>query len=199
MSHEVLAILGIVGALTNVGATIPYVRDIFRHKTKPQRAMWWIYAGLFTLLFAAQLDAKSGWVLALTAEYVLSSTLLAVLSLRYGYGSFHKRDVLSIGIAVLGLAAWLITDNPLLAILMVVIVDFAGFWLTIVKSWHAPHSETLISWELSLVGNVFGVFAVSSWSFTVLVYPVYAVIGTGLLVGVLIYRRRIITEDPGDY
>jgi hypothetical protein len=199
MSSEMRIIFGIVGALINAASLVPYVRDIIRHKTKPQRSMWWIYSGLFLLLFAAQLDAGSGWVVVLTAEYVLSATTIAILSLKYGYGSLHKRDGLSIGVALFGLAAWLITSNPLLAIIMVVMVDFAGFWLTIVKTWHAPHSETLISWELSLIGNIIGVAAVTTWSFTVLVYPVYAVLGTALLDWIIIYRRRKIAVDPIDY
>lgn len=199
MHTELPAIIGIVGALLNFSGTIPYIRDIFRHKTKPQRTMWWIYAGLFILLFAAQQSAHTGWALALTLEYIFSSILIASLSIRYGFGSFHKRDFLSIGAAVVGLGLWLVTSSPVLAILMVIAVDFAGFWLTLVKSWHAPYSETLISWQLSFIGACFSVFAVAHPSFTTLVYPIYAVVFNGLLVGLLMYRRTKLTEDPLDY
>jgi len=161
--------------------------------------MWWIYTGLFALLFAAQRGANSGWVVIVTAAYVIDSALNAILSIKYGFGSFHKRDAVSIAIAILGMSAWAVTSNPLLAILMIIVVDGAGFWLTLVKTWHAPHSETLITWQLALLGNVFGVLAVRNRSFVTLVYPVYAVAAVAILVGLMMARRREITEDPTDY
>lgn len=161
--------------------------------------MWWIYSVLFTLLFVAQLSAGAHWLLIVTAEYVLASLLIAVLSVLYGFGSFHKRDTVSLAIAAAGLLAWLLTNRPIIAILMVVIVDFAGFWLTLVKTWHAPHSETLIAWQLSCVAAVLSVFAAGTWNFTIIVYPVYAVLGSGLLVWLIMYRRTKVREDPKDF
>jgi hypothetical protein len=102
-------------------------------------------------------------------------------------------------VAVAGLLAWLVTSNPLLAICMVIIVDFAGFWLTLVKTWHAPHSETLVSWEIAFVGAILSVFAAGTWDIAVIIYPIYAVLGTGLLVWLIIYRRRQVTEDLADF
>ena len=161
--------------------------------------MWWIYAFLFALLFSAQLSAGAHWLLILTAEYVLTAFLIAVLSVKYGYGSFHKRDTVSVAIAGLGLVAWLLTDRPLVAILMVIVVDFAGFWLTLVKTWHAPHSETLITWQLSLVSAALSVFATNTMNVTIMAYPLYAVLGTALIVWLIMYRRTKITEDPTDF
>jgi len=192
-------LFGLLAGILSVTSTVPYVIDIFRHKTKPERAMWWIYSVLFTLLFVAQLSAGAHWLLIVTAEYVLASLLIAVLSVPYGFGSFHKRDTVSLAIAAAGLLAWLLTNRPIIAILMVVIVDFAGFWLTLVKTWHAPHSETLIAWQLSCVAAVLSVFAAGTWNFTIIVYPVYAVLGSGLLVWLIMYRRTKVREDPKDF
>lgn len=199
MHGTLLAAIGITSGGLNIIGLVPYVRDIFRHKTKPERAMWWIYAGLFFMLGSAQFAAGGHWLVLVTATYAFSSFLIAVLSVRYGYGSFHKRDMFSVAVALLGLGLWLITDRPLLAIIMVIIVDFAGFWLTLVKTWHAPHSETLISWQLSLAAAVLSVVTAGTWSFVVLIYPIYAVVFDGLLVWEIIYRRRKITKDSQDF
>ena len=161
--------------------------------------MWWIYSGLFALLFAAQASAGAKWLLIISGEYVFASIVIAILSVKYGFGSFHKRDSISIGIALLGFVLWVLTNNPLIAILGVVVIDFAGFWLTLVKTWHAPHSETLISWQLSLIAAVLSVFTIGTWSFTLVVYPLYAVIGTALLVWLIMYRRTKVKVDPVDF
>lgn len=192
------AVAGITGGIICLCASIPYILDIFRHETKPERAMWWIYSFLFVLLFAAQASARSGWVLVVTAEYILSSLLTAILSLKYGFGSFHKRDYVSIAIAAAGILIWWLTGSPLLAIIMIIIVDFAGFWLTLLKTWYAPHSETLISWEISLVGSVLSIFATGRFSLTVTIYPVYAALTITLLVWEIRYRRSKIKTDAKD-
>jgi hypothetical protein len=67
---------GIVAGLANLAGFIPYIRDIFRHKTKPERAMWWIYSMLFMVLWAAQLGAGATWLLISTATYVITALWL---------------------------------------------------------------------------------------------------------------------------
>jgi hypothetical protein len=161
--------------------------------------MWWIHTALFMLLFAAQLKADAKWLLIISGEYVLTSLIIAILSVKYGFGSLHKRDGVSLIIAVLGLAFWIITDKPLVAILSVIVIDFAGFWLTLVKTWHAPHSETLVTWQLNCASAIISLFAISNWTFTIVSYPLYAVLGTVLIVWLIMYRRTRIREDPVDF
>ncbi|HTE22573.1 MAG TPA: hypothetical protein VK674_06050 [Candidatus Limnocylindria bacterium] len=191
--------VAVVAGLLNVLGFVPYLRDTLRRKTKPERAMWWIYAVLFGLLFAAQMEAGAGWLLFVTGAYIASSVVIAILSLWYGYGSFHKRDTISLVVAAVGLLLWQLSDRPLVAIVLVIIVDFAGFWLTLVKTWHAPHSETLISWQLAFVTAVLSIFSVGAWTLDVLIYPVYAVLATALIVWMIMYRRTKVTEDLPDF
>jgi hypothetical protein len=193
--HAFRLAAGIVAGLANLAGFIAYIRDIFRHKTRPERAMWWIYSVLFMVLWAAQLSAGATWLLISTATYVITTLCIAILSLRYGYGSFHARDVISLAVAALGLLLWRATNDPLLAILMVVVVDLAGFWLTLFKTWQAPHSETLFAWQLALVSAVFGLLSVSSWRFSLIVYPLYAIVADALLIWIIVYRRPTVAHD----
>ncbi len=161
--------------------------------------MWWVYSVLFTVLFVAQMSAGAGWLLVLTSGYVLSSILIAALSLKYGYGKFHRRDLISLLVAGVGLLIWWLFSQPLLAIIMVIIIDFAGFWLTLVKTWHAPHTETLISWQLSLIAGAVGIFSIKTWSAATLAYPIYAVLGMALIVWLIMYRRTKVSRDVQDF
>lgn len=195
MNEKTLATIAIIAGIINFVGLMPYIVDIFKRKTKPERAMWWIYTFLFMLLFAAQLKAGASWLLVVTAVYVLTSAVIAILSLKYGYGSFHKRDFYSIALALAGVGLWLSTDNPLTAIILVIVIDAAGFWLTLVKTWYAPYSETLISWQAACVSAALSLVAVGSWKFELLVYPLYALLGTGLIVGIILYRRAHFTQN----
>ena len=199
MHQDLLLSAAILSGTTNIVGFVPYARDIFHHKTKPERAMWWIYTALFTLLYAAQASAGAHLLLIVSAVYIVTSATIALLSLRYGYGSFHRRDILSICVAIFGLVLWKITSNPLTAILIVIVIDFAGFWLTIVKTWQAPHSETLVSWQLSLFSALFSIFSIGTRDFSLAAYPTYAVLADALLVWVIIYRRTKVREDLIDF
>jgi hypothetical protein len=199
MEDTLRAVIGAAAAIINVLGFMPYIRDILRHKTKPERAMWWIYVFMFGVLFAAQMDAGGRWLLLITGAYLVESAVIAMLSVRYGYGSFHKRDTISLLVAAVGLLLWLATDMPLVAIMLVIIVDFAGFWLTLVKTWHAPHTETLISWQLACVSAILSMFSISTWKLDIVVYPLYAAVVTALLAWLIMHRRTKVTEDLPDF
>ena len=61
MGQQLLAVLGIASAVVNTIGLVPYLRDIFRHKTKPERAAWWIWLTLNMIAFFAQLAAGATW------------------------------------------------------------------------------------------------------------------------------------------
>jgi hypothetical protein len=190
MSTALLAALGIASAVVNTIGLIPYLKDIFKHKTKPERATWWIWVALNAVAFTAQVGAGATWSLLLTAGELLSIGVIAYLSLNYGYGRLQQRDIISLLVAMLGLILWKFTNDPIFAIAIVVLIDLLGFWLTVTKTWKAPHTETLISWICAGFAGTFGTLAVGKLNFTQLLYPLYIMLANWLLVWVIVYRRK---------
>lgn len=190
MSTTVLAVTGIAAGVVNTVGLVPYIRDVFRHKTKPERATWWVWLALASLAFYAQWQAGATWSLIMTGAGIVACGLLAVLSLRYGYGRFHLRDTVSLVVAAVGIVIAQYIQSPLFALLVIIGVDIIGLWLTLYKSWLAPHTETLISWFLATVSGGLAALAVGEWNFTQLIYPAYLFVGNGLIVLVIVYRRR---------
>ncbi len=189
MSTTSLAALGIASGVVNILGLAPYVRDIFKGKTKPERATWWIWGTLSAIAFLAQLAAGARWSLYMTGGQMLVAFAIAIASVWYGYGTFHKRDIVSLLVAALGLLAWKFTHDPLAALLIVVFVDALAFWLTISKTWQAPHTETLISWVIAGIAGVMGVWSVGEWNLTKMIYPMYIMLANWLLVLIIIIRR----------
>ncbi len=191
MNTPLLAFLGIGSAILNTAGTIPYLRDIFRHKTKPERATWWIWFMLSLIAFSAQWAAGARWSLFMTGAQVAAVGTIAVLSVHFGYGSFQRKDLVSILVAIMGITLWGFTRQPLLALLIVVGIDLVALWLTIVKTWQAPLTETLINWILASGSGVLGILAVGELNFTKLIYPIYITLGNSSLMFIIIYRRRV--------
>lgn len=190
---------GLLAAAINVAGFFPYMLDILRGKTKPERAMWWIYSVLFIVLLIAQNGANAGWLLLATGSYIFSSVVIALLSIKFGYGKFHRRHLISAVVAIAGLILWRLTDQPLIAILLVIIIDSAGFWLTLLKTWHAPHSETLLAWQMALLSYFVSLLSIRNWTLNVIIYPLYAILGGTAIVWIITHRRKTISADPEDF
>src|ERR1700690_3316117 len=114
MSQTALAILGIGSGLLNIAGIVPYVRGILRGKTKPERATWWIWTWLMVVAFWAQVSAGATWSLFLTGSFLLCNAIIALLSLRHGYGKFRQRDFGAVCLAVAGILIWKATNRPIL-------------------------------------------------------------------------------------
>ena len=192
MTTTTLAAFGIASFVINTVGLIPYVRDILGHKTKPQRATWWIWLALNCIALAAQVAAGARWSLLFTAGSLLAVLLIALLSIKYGYGKFERKDGLSLMVALGGVVLWVLTKQPLAALLIVMAIDLIGYGLTFAKTWRAPHTETLIAWVLSGVAGTLGVLAVGDWDLAKLIYPLYITVVNWLLALMIMYRRRVI-------
>ncbi|HSX36448.1 MAG TPA: hypothetical protein VLH84_05965 [Patescibacteria group bacterium] len=189
MHTTLLATLGALAGMLQFISIVPYLVDIFRGKTKPERATWWIWLLLNLVSLGAQVGAHARWSLLLTAGQTIVTAAVAVLSLRHGYGKFHRKDMAAVGVAIVGVGLWWLLKSPLAALIVVVLVDLTGFWLTIEKTWKAPQTETLATWAISAVSGTLGALAVGALNATQLLYPLYIMTGNWLMVSIIIYRR----------
>jgi hypothetical protein len=190
MSMTTLAVLGISSAILNCIGFIPYVRAIRHGKTKPERASWWIWTVLILVALAAQAAAGATWSLFLTGGLFAGDVVVALLSLRYGYGRFKPVDAVSLGVAAVGIGLWKLTNNPLAALVVIVGVDFLGNWLTLMKSWRAPYTENVITWVFMSIAAIAGILSVGSLNPTKIIFPAYVVIANCCTAAALIYRRH---------
>ena len=190
MSTAFLATVGIAAGVIKLIGLIPYVKDIFRKKTKPERATWWIWTILNAVALGALIDAGGKWQLIMIVCQTLITGLIAILSVRFGYGTFRRKDMISIICAVIGVVLWQVTDQPILALLVVIAVDALAALLTAVKTWEDPTTETLSAWIMSTLGDFFGVLAVGTLNTTQLSYPVYILVADAAVMSIIFYRRK---------
>lgn len=190
-------VLGVLAGLFSMIGGAKYIWATLRHKAKPERAAWWIWFMLNIITFSAQWAAGASWSQGLIVGLVLVTGLLAFLSLKFGYGTFSRRDYISISLALLGLVLWRFTKDPLAAIVLVVIVDMLGAWLIILKAWRAPDSEVALNWALSSSGALLAAFAVGEVDLVKLLFPLYVTVADGTILAVVLYRRRVVRASSG--
>jgi hypothetical protein len=75
--------------------------------------------------------------------------------------------------AMAGIVLWFITDEPNLAILLVLIADLLASIPTIIKSFKRPETESWIAYALSTIGFGIGVFSIQTFNFENAAFAIY--------------------------
>ena len=152
---------------------VPYLRDIFLNKTKPERASWFLWAILGFISFFSQFAKGAFWSLIMTGAQAVGDFSIFILAIKYGLGGFRKRDVMGLTGAAIGLILWYFTGEAATALFVVIFVDAIGAALTAIKAYENPATETVSSWALTFLGGVLACVAVGSFNLILLAFPFY--------------------------
>lgn len=171
-------------------AYIVYIIAIFRGKAKPHRTTRFVLlliTGLAAFSLFAQGNQVAVWLAGISA---LMSSIIFVLTLKYGMGGWERIDLLCLGIALIGIIIWRITNNPILALFSAILADFVGLVPTLIKTYHHPHTEVWTFFTLGGLGALCNLLAVQVWTVDEIAYPLYlVVVNIGLVL--LIFRPQI--------
>jgi hypothetical protein len=184
------AAFGILAGILQLVATAPYLRDVLRGTTTPQRATWTIWTTLSLVVLASQWASGAGWSLVLTIGQVVSCSGIFLLALRRGVGGVSPLELSLLGIAALGVVGWQIAGDPTVATCSVVAADLIAVALMLPKTFRNPRSETLETYVIGLVSTLFALAAVGSGDASLLIYPLYLLVADGAVAGMIFLRRR---------
>lgn len=183
-----------ISAILSIIMIIPYVVDIFKKTTKPERASWLIWTVLGLIAFFSQLAKGATDSLWLTGAQTISVLIVFILSIKYGVGGLNKQDIKALIAAGIGLLLWAITKEALYALFIVITIDFIGVFLTTIKAYKDPKSETTSTWLISGTSGIFGALAVGSFNLVLLLYPVYIIIANYTVVAAIILGKKSIQK-----
>jgi len=187
-------IIGITSIVFSLVGYIPYFRDIFRKKTKPHVFSWLGWSLIGSIAFFAQISEGAGpgaWAGGFGAMVCLSITLLAI---SHGEKTITLSDWVAFGGALIGLTLWKLTDDPLLAIILITITDALAFVPTFRKGYSKPYEETVITWIFSSVKFIISLFAIESYGLSTLLYPIYLILSNGSFGIMLLVRRKMLSK-----
>lgn len=183
-------IFGYLSGIAILLSFVPYIKDIFRGTTKPERISWLIWSVLGAISFFSQYAKGASFSLIMTGAQAVGDLLIFGLAVKYGLGGLLKRDIAAFVGALLGLLLWYLTKEAAVALFIVIFVDGIGAALTIVKSYEKPETETVSAWIYTFLGGLFGCLAVGSLNFVLLSFPLYICLASGsILLAIWLGRR----------
>src|SRR5487761_1569093 len=176
-------VFGILSGVVIFFGGPPYLFDILKGKTKPQRTTWFIWTILGVISFTSQLKLGAHWSLEYVGLNAARNLAVFLLSLKYGIGGWRKLDILALCIATLGVIIALTVHSPLVALLGSILADFSGTSLTLYKTYLQPSTETTITWFFMGTSALCATLSVGKLDFSLLLYPVYlSVVTYGVIV-----------------
>lgn len=172
-------------------AFFPYILSIKRGITRPHVFSWIIWGSTTFVVFLAQLADRGGagaWPIGVSGIITLYVAYLA-----YSIKSdttITRTDWVFFIAALTSLPVWYLTSDPLWSVIILTLVDSAGFMPTFRKAYHRPFEEHLTFYNLMALRNVLVLVALVNYSLTTVLFPATLALLTVIFVVMVIMRRQ---------
>jgi hypothetical protein len=187
-------IFGILSVAFCVAQYTPYIATILTGKTKPHVFSWIIWTITEATAFTAQITHGAGpgaWAAGFNA---IGSLTIVCLSLRSGEKNITRSDWLSFMIALVAIAMWYFTKNPLGTLILNILIDIAACYPTLRKAYHKPYEENVTSYAMATLRSFTSLFAMETFSLITAIYPVALTVINGVMVFMFVWRRHALKK-----
>ncbi len=187
-------IWGMISVGLAIFALTPYVWSVLRGRTKPHLFTWIIWTILTGIAFLLQYTEGAGAGAWSGFVSTLFCIVILIASFKYGEKNITRSDWIVFLAALAAIPIWLLTKNAALAAVWVTAIDAAGYIPTMRKSWIKPYEEMVTTHALSLIKHLCVLLAVQNVHFATIFYSWGMVVMNGLLVAMLVFRRRMVKK-----
>ncbi|TSC63286.1 MAG: hypothetical protein Athens041674_214 [Parcubacteria group bacterium Athens0416_74] len=183
----------IVGFVAHISSSATYIWSTYKGRTQPNRVTFFMWAVAAFIATAAALAEGAGWAalpvfMSGFMPFVIFLTSFANPNAYWKLGTFdYACGVLS----ALALVLWVVTSDPLVAMVFAIAADAAAGVPTVIKAYRYPETEHFGAYAGSTLNNILIFFIVPTYTFATVAFPAYFItICSITLFGV--YRKRLI-------
>ncbi len=173
---------------------VPYFWEIFKRRTQPHIYTWLIWCLTQGIGTAGILYGRGGLVGYSLVFGTCLVFLVFLLSFKYGTKNITRSDAVILVFAVLAIIVWWQLHNPVLAVLMVCVIDGVGYLPTYRKLYAEPWSEHATTWVLFIISYIFALLALDTYNLLTVPYMLLCAVANLLLVVLALIRRRTIPK-----
>ncbi len=177
-------ILGIVSGIFLISGYVPYIYEVLRKTTTPNRASWFIWALSTTIILFGVHETGTNEAIWVPVADAVGCTLIFLFSIKLGVGGWARTDKISLLICLISLGILFMTGNALISLLMNLCIYVSGYIPTIRKVMDKPKSESKFAWSLFFIGVILNLVTVAIGNdsgFAVWLYPIVLVCTVGTL------------------
>lgn len=181
--------IGYIAGLLALTQLIPYLVSIFRGKTKPERATYAIWSTVNIVILLSYIASGATTTIWVAMAYTVSQLLVFGLSFKYGVGGFNKFDIACLLLAFVGIAIWVTTSDPSLALYFCILVKFIGLLPTLVKVYYKPGTESTTAWVMCASASTLNILALTSLAPQISSLPIYALLADGAIAFFVLFPK----------
>jgi hypothetical protein len=183
---------GIFAIIITIVAFVPYIKSILQNKIKPHVFTWIIWSSATLTVFFAELFSGGGmgcWAIGLSG---CISVVIALLSLiKKCDKHITKSDWICFISGILAIPVWIVTKDPLWAVLLLTAIDVTGYIPTIKKVSKDPYSDSVGMFTLTSLRNVFSIIALDEKILTNIIFQAATITGNMLIVCIIVYKKYL--------
>ena len=183
-------IFAVLAVVFNLIAFYVYIKDVFIGKTKPHIYTWLIWTiTQGTATFGLWYGGGGLGAIELTIGTCLVFFVF-LFSIFRGTKNITKIDTVFLILSFIAIFIWWQLQSLVLAVIMVSIIDMLGYFPSFRKTWMEPYSETISTWLLFSLGNIFSIMALTKFNALTLTYLITISVLNMAVVGICLYRRN---------
>lgn len=179
-----------ISVILGLVSSFVYFVAILKGQAKPHRTTRFVFLFITTLTTLSLFAQGNRVALWLSGVSTFQSIVIFGLSMKYGMGGKSKTDILCLVMAIIGIACWQITKNPLTALYFFIIADFTGVIPTLIKTYRLPHTEVWAFYALDVIAATFNLLATKEFTINQYLYPFYIILVN--LIVVFLIKRAVI-------
>ncbi len=189
---DLTVLMVIVASLLAVIGNISYLKDTLAGRVKPHPYTWFIWSIVSMTTFLGGV-AKGAGIGAIPTGIAEGFTILIfLLSLKYLFKD-HARHIRPIdnyflGIAVLGLIPWFLTNDPTISVVIMVGIDIVAFIPTLRKTWMHPETEKPLLYGMNVGRHALTLLSLGSYNIATTIHSIAMIFINTLMV--LFIRRK---------
>lgn len=190
----IFAALAIVVSVIRYGT---YLWSIYTGETRPHIFSWFNWGTVTSIGAVAQFSLDGGpsaWVLAVVG---FTCYFIAFVSLFVGEKNITKGDWIAFLGALIAIPAWIMTDDPVMALWVLIVIDGLTYYPTVRKSWNDPWGEPPQSYFWAGLRYFLTLFAVSDPSWQTLIYPFFLMASDWGFALYVLWRRYVLRRMKG--
>jgi hypothetical protein len=188
--------LGLISGLFLIGGYIPYIWEVLRKTSVPNRASWFIWSLSTAIILFGVKETGTHEAIWVPIADALGCFIIFAFSIKWGVGGWSFTDRISLFICLMSLVVLWLTGNALIALVMNLFIYISGYISTIKKEIDTPGVESKTAWTIFFIGVVLNLVTVmigTDQGFAVWLYPIVLVVVVGVLC-YFIYRGSFLQK-----
>ncbi len=179
----------ILAAAVSLWIVSYYLYACFKKGVEPHAYTWLIWGLTMMVSLIAQYEGGAGFALFATIFMLVSCFVIAAVGFLRNRNVIARIDTWCLLICLAAIAVIPFLHTALYSIVLMTAVDIAGYYPSIRKTWHKPHTENAMVFAMVFIEQFLLIAAIENYNILTTLYP-FAVGSTSLLFAFMIIGRK---------